>query len=102
MAIYNRKEEIYRMRLVGASRWFIVGPFVVEASFYGIIAAIISGVVAYVAAFALKNNFGTTLDPTLEIMSNYWYLATCALLLAGIMIGVISALLATRKYLKQK
>ncbi len=102
MAIYNRKEEIYMMRLVGASRWFIVGPFVVEASFYGIIAAAIAGVVAYLAAFGLKNNFGTTLEPTLDIMSHYWYLAACALLVTGVLIGVISSLFATRKYLKQK
>ncbi len=102
MAIFNRKEEIYMMRLVGASRWFIVGPFVVEASFYGIVAAAIAGTVAYVGAFALQSQFGSTLDPTLDIMRNYWYLAVCALLVAGIAIGVVSALLATRKYLKQK
>ncbi len=102
MAIFNRKEEIYMMRLVGASRWFIVGPFVVEASLYGIIAAIIAGVVAYIGAFALQSQFGTTLDPTLDIMRNFWYLAVCALLVAGILIGVVSSLLATRKYLKQK
>lgn len=102
MAIFNRKEEIYMMRLVGASRWFIVGPFVVEASFYGIVAAAIAGTVAYIGAFALQSQFGSTLDPTLDIMRNYWYLAACALLVAGIAIGVVSALLATRKYLKQK
>lgn len=102
MAIFNRKEEIYMMRLVGASRWFIVGPFVVEASIYGIIAAIIAGVIAYAGTFALQPQFGTTLDPTAEIMRNFWYLALCALLVAGILIGVISSLLATRKYLKQK
>ena len=102
MAIYNRKEEIYMMRLVGASRWFIVGPFVVEASLYGIIAAIISGSLTYVAAYGLRSNFGSILDPTLDIMGQYWYLAACSLLVAGIMIGVVSSLLATRKYLKQK
>jgi len=102
MAIFNRKEEIYMMRLVGASRWFIVGPFVVEASIYGIIAAVIAGVIAYAGTFALQPQFGTTLDPTAEIMRNFWYLALCALLVAGVLIGVISSLLATRKYLKQK
>lgn len=102
MAIFNRKEEIYMMRLVGASRWFIVGPFVVEASFYGIIAALIACAVSYAGAFALQSQFGATLDPTLEIMSNFWYLAISALIVAGILIGVVSSLLATRKYLKQK
>ena len=102
MAIFNRKEEIHMMRLVGASRWFIVGPFVVEASFYGIIAAAIAGTLAYVAAFALQDNFGSTLKPTLDIMQEYWYFVVCSLLVAGILIGVISSMLATRKYLKQK
>jgi cell division transport system permease protein len=102
MAIYNRKEEIYMMRLVGASRWFIVGPFVVEASFYGIIASAIAGTVCYVTAFALRQSFGSTLDPTLDIMKNYWFFVACAFLVAGILIGVVSSLLATRKYLKHK
>ena len=53
MAIFNRKEEIYMMRLVGASRSFIVGPFVVEACMYGIVAAIISGAAVYAAAALL-------------------------------------------------
>jgi len=102
MAIYNRKEEIHMMRLVGASRWFIVGPFVVEASFYGIVAAVIAGVVAYVGTFALQAQFGTTLDPTIGIMKDYWYFVVLSLLGSGILIGVISSLLATRKYLRQK
>ena len=102
MAIFNRKEEIYMMRLVGASRSFIVGPFVVEASLYGVVAAIISGAAVYSAAFGLRNQFGNALDSTLEIMKTYWYFAAAALLVVGIMIGIISSLLATRKYLKNK
>lgn len=102
MTIFNRKEEIYMMRLVGASRWFIVGPFVVEAAFYGIIAALFTGAAVYAGTFALRSSFVSTLDPTIEIMKNYWYLTFSSLILAGILIGVISSLLATRKYLHQK
>ncbi len=101
MAIFNRKEEIRMMLLVGASRWFIVGPFVVEAALYGVVAAIIAGGVTYSSVFAIRSYFGSTLDPTLDIMKQYWYFVACALLIAGIVIGIISALLATRKYLKQ-
>ena len=102
MAIFNRKEEIYMMRLVGASRWFIVGPFVVEASMYGVVAAIVAGAAVYAAAFGLRNHFGGTLDATLEIMQTYWYFVAAALLIVGMIIGVVSSLLATAKYLKQK
>jgi cell division transport system permease protein len=102
MTIFNRKEEIYMMRLVGASRWFVVGPFVVEAALYGIIAALFTGAAVYSGTFALRSSFVSTLDPTIEIMKNYWYLTFSALILAGILIGVVSSLLATRKYLRQK
>ena len=102
MAIFNRKEEIYMMRLVGASRWFIVGPFVVEASFYGIVAAVISSALSYGIVFALKDNFGSALAPTVDIMTKYWYFVIAAQLVTGILIGVFSSLLAIRRYLKQK
>ena len=102
MAIFNRKEEIYMMKLVGASRWFIVGPFVVEASIYGIIAAIVSCAAIYISVYFLRPYFEGMLDSTYANMTQYWYLVGAALLIVGILIGVISSLLATRKYLKQR
>ena len=42
MAIFNRREEIQMMKLIGAERSFIRGPFLVEAVVYGFIAAIIA------------------------------------------------------------
>lgn len=42
MAIFNRREELTIMRLLGAGTWFIRGPFVVETILYGIISAVIS------------------------------------------------------------
>ena len=102
MAIFSRKEEIYMMNLVGASRGFIMGPFLVEASFYGVVAAIIAGAAVYATVFALKSSLGSTLEPTINIMVQYWYFVAAALLIVGILIGIISALLASRKYIKTK
>src|SRR5690606_15618933 len=42
MAIFNRREELGIMRLLGASSWYIRGPFIVETMIYGLIAAIVS------------------------------------------------------------
>ena len=100
MAIFSRKEEIYMKKLVGASRWFITGPFLVEASLYGIVAAIVSGAVVYGAVYGLETQFGALISPTFNIMKDYWYFVATAFLVGGIVIGIISSLLATRKYLK--
>lgn len=100
MAIFSRKEEIYMMKLVGASRSFITGPFLVEAALYGVIAAIIGGGVVYGTVYGLETQLGSVVTPTFDIMKQYWYYVASAFLLGGIMIGIISSLLATQKYLK--
>ena len=102
MAIFSRKEEIYMMNLVGASRGFIMGPFLVEAGFYGVVAAIIAGATIYATAFAIKGSLGSTLEPTVKLMVDYWYFVAASLLIVGVIIGIISALLAARKYIKTK
>lgn len=100
MAIFSRKEEIYMMKLVGASKWFITGPFVVEAALYGVVAAIVAGAVVYGAVYGLNTQMGAIISPTFNLMKDYWYFVASAFLLGGIVIGIISSLLATRKYLK--
>ena len=40
MAIFSRREEIYMMKLVGADKRFIRGPFLIEAEISGMIAGI--------------------------------------------------------------
>ena len=100
MAIFSRKEEIYMMKLVGASKWFITGPFVVEAALYGVVAAIVAGAVVYGAVYGLNTQMGAIISPTFNLMKEYWYFVVSAFLLGGIVIGIISSLLATRKYLK--
>ena len=49
LAIYSFREEIDIMRLVGASRWFIQGPFILDAVFVGVLAVIIATAILYPA-----------------------------------------------------
>ena len=52
MAIFNRRDEIQIMRLLGAGTWYIRGPFVVESIIYGILSAVIS--VLIINAYVLE------------------------------------------------
>ena len=108
MAIFNRRDEIQIMRLLGASTWFIRGPFVVESITYGVLSALISiGIVDLlfvVASSALKASSLGLLD--INYASHYFYsnfplLLTLQLAL-GIVIGAVSSIIATRRYLKIK
>ncbi|MFV0484843.1 MAG: cell division protein FtsX [Candidatus Saccharimonadales bacterium] len=102
MAIFNRKEEIQMMKLIGASKSFVRGPFVVEAMLYGVVAAVIAGVIAFGCVTILDGTFGGTLEPTVDFICKWWPLLGAGLLVGGMLLGIFSALLATRKYLKMK
>lgn len=103
MAIFNRKDEIQMMKLIGADRNFIRGPFVVEAIVYGAIAAVIAtgiGIaILYVAADSLLS-YGVSTTGTVNFITTYIYLVLIAMIALGGLIGIISSLLATRRYLK--
>lgn len=47
MKILSRKEEIEILRLIGASKSFISGPFILEGIFYGVVSAILGWLGAY-------------------------------------------------------
>lgn len=103
MAIFNRKEEIQMMKLIGADRSFIRGPFIVEAVMYGFIAAIIAtilGIAALVSASPKLHAYGVVIEPTVSMMMMYIPFVLLAMIILGAIIGIISSLLATRRYLK--
>ncbi|HEY1085178.1 MAG TPA: permease-like cell division protein FtsX [Candidatus Saccharimonadales bacterium] len=103
MAIFSRKEEIQMMKLIGADRKFIRGPFVVEAIVYGFIAALFStglGLLLLMLGGPALENFGIVIKPTLDIMTYYGVFVLLVMIVIGAIIGIISSLLAIRKYLK--
>lgn len=103
MAIFNRKDEIEMMKLIGADRNFIRGPFVVEAIVYGFIAAILATVLGVVLLHSAKDkltSYGIGVQGTIDLMTTYLGLVILAMVILGALIGVISSLLATRRYLR--
>jgi cell division transport system permease protein len=103
MAIFNRKDEIQMMKLIGADRNFIRGPFIVEAVVYGFIAAIIATIGGITLLYATKDkllSYGVVVQGTIDFATFYLGFVLLAMIFLGALIGVISSLLATRRYLK--
>lgn len=103
MAIFNRKEEIKMMKLIGADKGFIRGPFIVEAVVYGFIAALLAtglGILAIYASREKLETYGVSVMPTVELVTVYIGFVLIGMIALGATIGVISSLFATRKYLK--
>ena len=103
MAIFNRREEIQMMKLIGADRSFIRGPFIVEAVVYGVFAAIIATAIGYgLVYFAAPSlsKFGVSVNATLQLGTYYIAFIVLGMVVIGAVIGIVSSLLATQRYLK--
>ncbi len=102
LTIYNQKQEIEIMRLVGGSNWHIRAPFLVEGSLYGIFAAIITLVIFYPLVYLISPKV-ESLMPNASLMG--YFLANgfkyaVLVFFAGIMLGVVSSAVAIRRFLK--
>ncbi|MCX6805352.1 MAG: permease-like cell division protein FtsX [Patescibacteria group bacterium] len=102
MAIFTRREEVEIMKLVGATKWFIRGPFLVEGTLYGIFGAILS--LAILIPFTravspfLTDKLGA--GSTLDYFASHFLAVSGSMFAIGILIGIISSWLALIRYLK--
>lgn len=108
MAIFNRRDELQIMRLLGASTWFIRGPFVVETIAYGVIASLISIGICHFLFVISSSTLGASSFGLLDIeyasryfTDNFWLILTAQMAI-GILIGAASSVIATQRYLKFK
>ncbi len=102
LAIYNSREEIGVMRLVGAGNHYIRGPFIVEGAMYGLISALIVLVLFYPLTYWLgptTENFFSGLNLFKYYLDNFPQVFS-VILGSGIVLGMISSFLAVRKHLK--
>lgn len=103
MAIFNRKDEIEMMKLIGADKSFIRGPFVVEAIVYGFIAALVATVLGFAVMYSIQDRLpgsGVIVQPTITLYTTYIGFVLLGMVILGALIGTVSSLLATRRYLK--
>ena len=105
MAIFSRREEIYMMNLVGADKGFVRGPFLVEAEICGVIAGVVAGIVSYFGFEFMSpklTKYGIDVSQINNILeSNQLVLVFLVFIVAGALIGRISARLAVHKYLRK-
>jgi cell division transport system permease protein len=103
MAIFNRREEIQMMKLIGAESSFIRGPFLVEAIVYGFFGALIASGLGYGLLMLVVPSLqeaNIAIGATVDTLTIYAGFVVLAMVVVGAIIGVISSLLATRRYLK--
>ncbi len=102
LAIYTVREEIGIMRLVGATQWFIRGPFLVSGVLYGLSAATVVTLFFFPMTWMASPKVALLL-PGFDLFHyflNNFMQFFIVMLGSSIVLGVVSSSIAMRKYLK--
>jgi cell division transport system permease protein len=103
ITIYTHRQEIEVMRLVGASNTYIRLPFIFSGIIYGILASILSTLILLMTVW--RNSFFISSNVPVEDLRSFYYSSFGMIfgvqLSAGIILGIVSSLIATQKYLKK-
>lgn len=103
LTIYNRREEIEIMRLVGANNWYIRGPFIVEGVMYGLAGALLTSAILYPIIYVLTPKISRFLEldaQRFQYLGQDFGILFALLVGTGLMLGVVSSMIVVRRYLK--
>lgn len=101
LAIYTNRDEIEIMQLVGASYWFVRGPFIIEGALYGLVSGLVTLFVLYplsVYLAPLSEGFFGSFNALTFYINNFGTLFNY-IVGSGVALGAISSFLAVRRYL---
>jgi cell division transport system permease protein len=102
LSIFARRREIEVMKLVGATNWFVRGPFMVEGllcGFAGALAAVVLLLLGKeIALSALLDDFDATSSSDVRALG--FSLTALILVVVGLAVGALGSGLTLRRYLK--
>lgn len=104
ITMFSRRLEINIMKAVGATKWFIRLPFLIEGIILGILAALLSlGLVHVLYIFAVDQFAGAllSLNSTFVSFNDLVTPLAAIFLFIGIFTGSFGSLISMRKYLKE-
>jgi cell division transport system permease protein len=104
LTVYARRKEINIMKYVGATDWFVRGPFIVEGILLGLLGSLITtlvvGVGYYYTASLIRNQMIGLLTVTLMPFGQLIGSLILLLGMVGLLIGAIGSMLSVRKFIK--
>jgi len=100
LAIFARRKEIYLMKLIGATDWFVRWPFFIEGILLGTVGAFISISLLAVGYGSLVSNLQTALFfIPLIYQSNVLINLYISLLATGALLGVLGTYISLNRFL---
>ncbi|HYR49553.1 MAG TPA: permease-like cell division protein FtsX [Candidatus Eisenbacteria bacterium] len=100
-AVYHRRKEIEVMKLVGATEWFVRGPFVLEGVMTGLIAAAFALALLVIAYQPAVERFRSDIA-FIPLSYDPAFVASLArdLLVGGALLGALGSYIGVRRYVR--
>ena len=97
LAMYARRDRIRTMRLVGATRWFISAPFLIEGAVQGLV----SGGLAALGVYLTFEQGLLRYEPAIyQILHPSALIVYPGLILLGLALGVFGSLLSVTRFMR--
>lgn len=100
LAVFARRKEVYLMKLIGATDWFIRWPFFIEGIFLGVVGSLLSVILLALGYGALISHMESLVFiPLINDTSLLWQVYL-ALVGAGAVLGVMGTYISLNRFLK--
>jgi len=96
LTILQRAREISIMRLVGATNWFVRGPFLLEGALKGLLGGLLSLVLCYAGYLLFRDNSGGTLSGLVFFRPEHMVL----IIIFGVLLGLGGSLVSVGRHLR--
>jgi cell division transport system permease protein len=96
LTILQRAREISIMRLVGATNWFIRGPFLLEGALKGLLGGLLSLVLCYAGYLLFRDKSGGTLSGLVFFRPEHMLL----IIIFGVLLGLAGSLVSVGRHLR--
>lgn len=102
MKVTSHKDEVRVSRLLGASRFYIESPFILEGIFYGAVGSLISLLICFPTVIFFRARINLFFHPIVFISTDpvYFLFIAFGAVLGGILVGYLSSWLSVRRFIK--
>jgi cell division transport system permease protein len=99
LAVYSQRELINTLKVVGATKWFIVRPFVGRSALQGLLAGVIAALLLGASLYALNTTIpGIGILPKWEVLGIF----AAAMVTMGIVVAVVCTLPVVNRFVNMK
>ncbi len=99
LAIFARRKEIYLMKLIGATNWFIRWPFFLEGMLMGLVGSIVAVLLLIVGYSSILKKIPTLGQFSLVLDTSTMLLIYTSLVIMGIFLGVLGTSISLNRFL---